>query len=103
MAFYAWTQDVPIDRDAYADITARMGDAPMPGLVVHLALEQPDGHLRYLDVWESQEACDAAFESVVHPAVHPVLAERGIRPAGEPPRVPVGVVEVRFPERALAG
>lgn len=98
MGLYAWTQDVPVDRAAYADITARMGDAAMPGLVVHLALEKPDGTLRYLDVWESEEACDAAFEAVVHPAVHPVLAERGIRVQGEPPRTPLQVVEVRLAE-----
>lgn len=96
MGLYAWTQDVPIGREAYADITARMGDAPMPGLLVHLALEQADGHLRYLDVWESEEACTAATEAVVHPAVHPVLVERGIRIEGEPPRLPVRLVEVRF-------
>ena len=34
--------------------------------------------MRYIDVWESQEACDAAFAAVIHPAVHPVLMERGI-------------------------
>jgi hypothetical protein len=96
MGLYAWTQDVPIDAAAYADITARMGDAPMPGLVVHLALERPDGRLRYVDVWESEEACDAAFEAVVHPAVHPVLAARGIHVAGEPPREPLRLVEVRL-------
>lgn len=96
MGLYAWTQDVPIDKEAYADITARMGDAPMPGLLVHLALEREGGLLRYLDVWESEEACDAATEAVVHPAVHPVLIERGVHVAGEPPRVPVRLVEVRF-------
>lgn len=103
MALYAWTQDVPIDAEAYGDITARMGDSPMPGLLVHLAIEQEDGHLRYLDVWESQEACDAAFESVVHPAVHPVLVERGVRVEGEPPRVPLPLVEVRFAEGHRVG
>ena len=101
MGLYAWTQDVPIDTEAYADITARLGDAPLPGLVVHLAMEQADGHLRYLDVWESEEACDAAFESVIHPAVHPVLVERQVRVTGEPPRVPVRLVEVRLGDRAL--
>lgn len=69
-AFYAWTQDVPIDAAAYRDIAARMGTTPMPGLVVHVALERDDGSVHYLDVWES--------------------------PAGEPPRTPVDVLEVRF-------
>ena len=96
MSLYAWTQDVPIDAAAYADITARMGDATMPGLVVHLAMQRADGTLHYLDVWESEEACDAAFEAVVHPAVHPVLLERNIHVQGEPPRVPLDLVEVRL-------
>lgn len=103
MSLFAWTQDVPIDREAYADITARMGEAAMPGLLVHLALEEEDGHLRYLDVWESEEACDAAFETVIHPAVHPVLVERGVRVSGEPPRTPLRLVEVRFADGHRAG
>lgn len=98
MALYAWTQDVPIGREAYADITVRLGDAPMPGLVVHLATEEDDGHLRYLSVWESEEACDAAFESRIHPAVHPVLAERGVLVDGEPPRNLVRLVDVQLPD-----
>jgi hypothetical protein len=101
MGFYAWTQDVPIDVAVYADITARMGDATMPGLVVHLAMERADGTLRYLDVWESEEACDAAFEAVVHPAVHPVLLERQVRVQGEPPREPLRLVEVRLADGPL--
>ena len=96
MGLYAWTQDVPIDAEAYADITARMGDAAMPGLLVHLAMEREDGTLSYLDVWESQEACDKVFEQVVHPAVHPVLAERRVQVEGEPARRPLRLVEVRF-------
>lgn len=96
MSLFAWSQDVPIGADAYADITARMGGAAMPGLIVHIAVEQPDGTLRYIDVWESEQACDAAFESVVHPAVHPVLRERNVQVQGEPPKHPLRVVEVRF-------
>jgi hypothetical protein len=96
MSFYAWTQDVPINADMYADITGRMGDAEMPGLVAHIAIEKDDGTLHYIDVWESQESHDAAFAEVVHPAVHPVLAERGIQVQGEPPRTPITVLEVRL-------
>jgi hypothetical protein len=96
VALFAWSQDVPIGTDAYADIAARMGNAPMPGLVVHIAVEQDDGTLRYIDVWESEQACDAAFESVIHPAVHPVLVERNVVVQGEPPRSPLRVVDVRF-------
>lgn len=96
MPLYAWTQDLPINADAYADITARMGEAKMPGLVVHLAIEKDDGTLSYVDVWESKEQHDAAFDSVVHPAVHPVLQERGIHVQGEPPRTAISVIDVRF-------
>jgi hypothetical protein len=93
MSLYAWTQDVPINADAYAQIVARMGVTNLPGCLVHLALEKPDGTLRYIDVWESEEACDAAFEKYVHPAVHPVLMERGINVQGEPPRTELKVVD----------
>jgi hypothetical protein len=96
MGLFAWTQDVPIDAEAYADITSRMQGKTMPGLVVHLAMEREDGTLRYLDVWESEAACDAVMEAVVHPAVHPVLVERGIRVQGEPPRTPLRLLEVRL-------
>ncbi|MFM9376277.1 hypothetical protein [Gordonia sp. VNK21] len=96
MTFYAWTQDVPVDAEAYADIIGRMGRTPMPGLIVHLAIRDEGGAVSYLDVWESEQACDAAFASVVHPAVGPVLAERGIRPAGEPVRTAIDVLDVRF-------
>lgn len=96
MSFYAWRQHLPIDAQIYADITRKMGEAKMPGLVVHVAIEREDGSMEYLDVWESQEAHDAAFESVVHPAVHPTLAEHGIVVAGEPPRTMVKVIDVRF-------
>jgi hypothetical protein len=96
MSFYAWRQDLPINADIYADITARMGDAKMPGLVVHVAIEKDDGTLQYIDVWESQETHDAAFEDVVHPAVHPVLQDRGVHVQGEPPRTPLKVIDVRF-------
>jgi hypothetical protein len=95
MAFYAWTQDVPITAEMYDEITAGM--APTPGAVVHLALQTETG-LRYIDVWESEEACDKAFETVVHPAVRPVLQKHGVNPPGEPPRTPITVLEVRFPD-----
>ncbi len=96
MSLYAWSQDLPIDADFYAAVAERMGTAKMPGLVVHVAIEQSDGTMRYLDVWESEQACDDAFESVIHPVVHPLLVDRGVHVQGEPPRVPVRVVDVRF-------
>jgi hypothetical protein len=48
---YAWMQDVPITREIVADL----GDQPPEGLIVHDAQVMDDGHLRYLDVWESEQ------------------------------------------------
>ena len=93
---FAWSQNVPINQAAYLDVTARMGEAKMAGLLVHLAIEEPDGTLRYIDVWESEQACNEAFETVIHPAVHGMLTDRGIHVAGEPPRTPLTVIEVRY-------
>jgi hypothetical protein len=73
-----------------------MGEAKMPGLIVHVVIEEADKTLRYLDVWESEQACDEAFETVIHPAVQGMLTERGIHVAGEPPRTPLAVLEVRY-------
>lgn len=96
MTFFAWTQDVPIDAGTYAQIVGRMGSSAMPGLVVHLAMEREDGSIHYLDVWETEDLHDRAVEEVVHPAVHGVLTERGLRPAGEPPKNSIKVIDVRF-------
>ncbi|MGC4963821.1 hypothetical protein [Gordonia sp. DT101] len=98
MSFFAWTQNVPITPEIYGEIADRMGATPMPGLVVHIAIQNDDKTVSYLDVWESEESCDKALEKVVHPAVHPVLAAHGIHPPGEPPRTPTTVLEVRFGE-----
>ncbi len=90
---YAWTQDVPIDADTYGRITEILGSAPMDGLLMHLCVKNPDGGLHYIDVWESREQCDRAFEERVHPAVDAVLG--GARPPVEPRRHRLDVVEVR--------
>ncbi len=103
MSLYAWTQDLPIDADTYREIVARVGDAQMPGNLVHLAVELPDGKMRYIDVWESEQACDAAFAAVIHPAVHPVLMARGVVVGGEPPRVPLNVIDVRYADGSSVG
>ena len=94
---YAWSQNVPINEPIYRDVTARMGEAKMPGLLVHLAIRLEDGTLRYIDVWESEQACDDAFAAVIHPAVHGMATERGVNlPSSEPPRTPLDVIEVRY-------
>jgi hypothetical protein len=100
MSLFAWTQDVPINAEIYAKIVARIGDQTMPGLVVHLAIEKPDGTLRYIDVWESEADCDAAFEQVVHPAVHPELVANNVVVTEEPPRTPINVIDISFGERS---
>lgn len=96
---YAWTQDIPIDSDFYRRITDRLGDEPMDGLLMHLAVRNPEGGLRYIDVWESKEQCDRAFDQRIHPAVAAAFAEAtgAPRPAGEPTRNLLDVVEVRGP------
>lgn len=91
---YAFTQDVPIDEAMYAKIAKNMGTEPLPGLLVHVVLKRENGQLRYIDVWESKEACDAAFEKRIHPAVFAAFKEAKFRPSGEPMREEVSAVEV---------
>ena len=92
---YAFTQDVPIDAAFYRRITDGLGDAPPPGLLVHLAIERSEGGLRYIDIWDTEEACDRFAEQRLHPVVHRLLAEVfGDELPPEPERVPLEVVHV---------
>ena len=75
---YAYTQDVLIDAGLYRQITDGLGDDPPPGLVVHLALERPEGGLRYVDVWETEADFADFRDAHIIPAVEKVLSERGI-------------------------
>jgi hypothetical protein len=93
---YGFIQDVPITEDLYAKIMANIGPEPMAGLIVHLAVRQPDKRLRYIDVWESKEACSAVFEQRIHPAVLAAFREAQFRPAGEPTREEIAIVDVTF-------
>lgn len=79
---HAFTQDVPIDYPTYERIIEAIGPVPLAGQIVHLCVRRADGGLRYIDVWESAEACARAFDERIHPAVAAVLAED--RPPGEP-------------------
>lgn len=90
---YAWTQDLPIDAEFYGRIAAALGEEPMDGLLMHLCVERPDGGLRYIDLWESQEQCERAFDERIHPAVDAAFG--GARPPAEPTREVLRVVEVR--------
>lgn len=89
---YAYTQDVPIDFATYERMLDAIGPEPLAGNLVHLCVRRPDGGLRYVDVWESVEACAAAFEERIHPAVAAVLAEN--RPTEEPTTSPLDVLHI---------
>ena len=90
---YAFTQDVPIDATFYERITAGLGPEAPAGLIVHVAVENPAGGLRYIDLWESQEACDRFTDERLHPVVHDLLHEIfGDDLPDEPERVPLPVV-----------
>jgi hypothetical protein len=92
---YAFMQDVPIDAAFYKQITDGLGDDPPNGLIVHLAVERPEGGLRYFDVWESEEECNRFAEERLHPVVHPLLGGlfRDELPP-EPERIPLEVIHV---------
>lgn len=107
---YAFTQDVPINAAVYDRIVEGLGDDPPHGLIVHLAVERPEGGLRYFDVWESEEDWDRFAEQRLHPVVHPVLSERfGDNLPPEPARVELPVIHVwsqsgvTRPERSPSG
>ena len=79
---HAYLKDVPIGPELYFRIIDELGPEPLAGSLLHLCLRRPDGGLRYLDVWESEEACARAFDDRVHPAVDRAFG--GKRPEGEP-------------------
>jgi hypothetical protein len=79
---YAFIQDVPIGEDVYRRIMDKIGPEPIAGSLVHLCVREADGRLRYIDVWESEEACARAFEERIHPGVDAAFG--GNRPAREP-------------------
>jgi len=91
----AFTQDVPIDGTFYGRIVDGLGPEPPAGLLVHLAFERPEGGLRYVDLWESEEDLDRFTEDRLHPVVHGLLAEVfGDNLPPEPERVPLPLVHV---------
>ena len=79
---YAYIQDVPIGEDLYRRIIDGLGPEPLAGALLHLCVREPDGRLRYVDVWESEQACAQAFDQRIHPAVDAAFG--GNRPATEP-------------------
>jgi hypothetical protein len=79
---YAYVQDVPIDEALYQRIVTEIGPEPVAGSLLHLCVRRADGGLRYIDVWESREACAKAFDERIHPAVDRAFG--GARPGTEP-------------------
>lgn len=90
---YSFTQDVPIDAAFYQRITESLGTEKPRGLIAHLAIERPEGGLRYLDVWETEQDCHRFTEERLHPVVHGLLAEIfGDQLPPEPTRTPITVI-----------
>jgi hypothetical protein len=79
---YAFIQDVPIGEELYRRIIDNLGPEPIAGSLLHLCVRQPDGKLRYIDVWDSEESCTRAFDERIHPAVDAAFG--GSRPSSEP-------------------
>ncbi len=90
---YSFTQDVPIDAAFYARIAQAMSPEKPAGLIAHLAIERPEGGLRYIDVWETEQDCHRFTEERLHPVVHGLLAEIfGDDLPPEPERTPITVI-----------
>lgn len=89
---YAFTQDVPIDEAAYRRIMAELGPVPIEGSLLHLCVRREDGGLRYIDVWDSEEACTRAFDERIHPAVNAALG--AARPGVEPTSNVLDVIDI---------
>ena len=79
---YAYIQDVPIGEDLYRRIVDQLGPEPVAGQLLHLCVREPEGRLRYIEVWESEDACTQAFQDRIHPAVDAAFG--GNRPGTEP-------------------
>jgi hypothetical protein len=90
---YAFIQDVPIGEELYEKIIEEIGPKPLEGSLLHLCVRRSDGGLRYIDVWESEQACARAFDVRIHPAVDRAFG--GARPAGEPVVQRLDVLDVR--------
>lgn len=90
---YAYTQDVPIGPELYRRVLDELGPEPLAGSLLHLCVRRPDGGLRYIEVWESEEHCARAFDERVHPAVDRAFG--GTRPSGEPVVAHLEVIEAR--------
>jgi hypothetical protein len=94
---YAFTQDLPITTDVYGRILEGIGAAPPLGCIVHAVLKI-DGGLRYIDIWESREACDRFLEERVHPVLQAAFDAAGATLPPEPARNEFELVDLNvFP------
>ena len=73
---YAFIQDVPANAEIYSMIKARLGSTTPPGLIAHIVITREAG-LRYVDVWETEDAWIQFRDEHVEPAVAEVLAGFG--------------------------
>ena len=95
---YAFVQDVPIDAAFYRRITDGLTETVPDGLIVHIAVERPEGGLRYIDVWNSEQDWDRFAEERLHPVVHGLLGEVfGDDLPPEPDRITQALVHVWMP------
>lgn len=69
----------------YDQVNAKLGvdDDPPAGLIIHTAGERPNGAVRIVDVWESQEAWERFRDERLTPAVMEVLGEQAGPPQQE--------------------
>src|SRR3954452_11841154 len=86
---YAYCQDMPgVTEETSARVDAEVGDAPVPGLIAHVAGPMRGGW-RIVDIWESEEAAQRFQVERLGPAVQRATA-------GAPtPSLPFDLYEVR--------
>ena len=97
---YAFTYEVPITTEIYARIKDGIGPERPPGLIAHLAYRTETG-LRYVDVWQAKDDCEAFEHDRIHPVVHPLLQDMlGFVPP-EPPRTVLDLVDAWTTEHSM--
>jgi hypothetical protein len=98
---FAFTYEVPIGPDVYAEIKQGVGPHLPEGLISHVAYRTESG-LRYVDVWRAKEDWNRFVDERLHPVVDKVLTEAlGFRPP-EPPMTVLDVVDVWVADRQPA-
>jgi hypothetical protein len=98
---YAFTQDLPISTDVYARIMEGVGTEPAAGCLLH-AVVRLEGGLRYIDIWESREACDLFLEERVHPVLQAAFGAAGATMPPEPARDEIEIVDLKMFPRTPA-